>query len=375
MKIFSFKVLSENQLFPVTVCNACYGKAQESFQFIGKINETQNKFENEVCWGKESNKVDVPVKSRELTEHILQKIKKYSAVSIQKLNPVEVVDVGISVKTEPIDSLDYLVEVDESGEMVNISSDSESSDSNHEADSDFEYRPHKKLKDEEKLKSKAQKMNKNFFIDAPINFTCAKCKTSFDDFCTLSRHMKQRACQSLAEIFECEICKKQFNIKRKLREHMRSHQPKLTVMCDGCGISFKSQAELDSHSEAIHRRVVKLNCTFRCAHCPETFNSHLDLLEHIKSHPKNPKGPPKLCEICAKECPSTESYRVHMIKHQDVLPYICDVSKNYNIRYKVFFLIIGLYSTGLQQRIRKEISPHPTCSCTHRNQTLQMQCL
>lgn len=57
------------------------------------------------------------------------------------------------------------------------------------------------------------------FIDAPINFTCAKCKNSFETFSELSEHMKERSCY--VEIIKCKTCEKVFQTKKGLYSHMQ----------------------------------------------------------------------------------------------------------------------------------------------------------
>lgn len=324
--------------------------------FIKTICESQDAFSSqpkanqESISGTKSARAISNVKVQSAYE-ILKKIKESGAVRIKKVSKPweEVVETAHVIKTENIEPVVFLEEVesdDKDADSGEVSSSGESAGKNGESDSDFEYEPERKrravvpkVRDAlekskliarealEKSKSKDQKSNKDFYIDAPISFTCAKCKSSFDDFCTLSRHMKDRSCSSIVEdVYECETCGKQFEKKKSLASHIRSHQPKETVMCEGCGTSFNNQYELDLHSEATHRRVVKENCIYRCAHCPETFSSHLDLLKHVKEHAKGGKFEARVCEICAKEFSNSKSYRNHMVSHREVLPFICTVS-------------------------------------------------
>lgn len=193
-------------------------------------------------------------------------------------------------------------------------------DSEGGADSDEDFKPYSSRPST----SKAANRSKDIYIDAPITFTCAKCKATFKDFCSLSVHMKERSC--FVDVIACNICAKQFSAKRNLYSHMATHRPKPPkFMCEGCGMEFSSTFDLDTHMEATHRRVVKRDCIYRCTHCQESYSSHLDLLEHVKQH-SSKKDSPKLCEICARECPNQKSYQAHMLSHREKRTYVCDVS-------------------------------------------------
>lgn len=191
-----------------------------------------------------------------------------------------------------------------------------------EADSDEDLKP----SSNKASTSKGVGKSKSIYIDAPITFTCAKCKSTFKDFCSLSTHMKNRNC--FVEEIKCKICDKEFQTKRSLYTHIRSHRPKPPkIMCDSCGMDFSSTFDLDTHMESSHQRAIKRDCIFRCTHCEESFTSHLDLLEHVKQHSKDKKDSPKLCEVCARECPNQKSYQAHMQHHRtDRRTYKCDVS-------------------------------------------------
>lgn len=63
------------------------------------------------------------------------------------------------------------------------------------------------------------KKSTSVYINAPINFTCAKCKNSFETFEILSEHMKERSC--FVEILKCNVCERVFEQKRTLYSHMQ----------------------------------------------------------------------------------------------------------------------------------------------------------
>lgn len=93
---------------------------------------------------------------------------------------------------------------------------------------------------------RARKPTKEVFIDAPISFTCAKCKATFSDFDELTEHMKSKACViDGPSSFQCPTCNKQLISQRSLSNHMRTHEPKEFVVCEACAKEFRNQFELD----------------------------------------------------------------------------------------------------------------------------------
>lgn len=165
---------------------------------------------------------------------------------------------------------------------------------------------------------------KEIYVNSPIKFTCAKCKNSFPNIEQLSSHMKSKECFN--DSFQCTVCGKSFLKKDQLNKHMITHKEKVKVVCDQCGKEFKSSFDLDTHLESTHNRIVRKDCIYRCNKCSEVMQSHLDLVSHMKEHAKNADNVPKLCEICAKECPSKKSYQSHMQNHRKKRNHVCVVS-------------------------------------------------
>lgn len=175
----------------------------------------------------------------------------------------------------------------------------------------------------EKETANRSRTQKEVYISAPVTFTCAMCKITFPSFLKLSVHMKQRNCGTAQ--FVCQVCKKECLNRRALTKHKVTHRPKHRLMCDGCGKEFNSQFDLDFHTEVVHGRVVNEGITYRCSHCPDTFNSHINLMAHVKKHKQEIDEESRLCEICAKECPNLRSYRTHISSHKN-RKFVCDVS-------------------------------------------------
>lgn len=158
-------------------------------------------------------------------------------------------------------------------------------------------------------------------VAPPARYSCGKCKNYFKDLDSLLGHVKNKTC--IGSGFACETCGKIYDTKSKLNSHKESHAEKVTVFCDQCGKELRDAFALEAHIEAVHKRVVRTDCVFRCSKCSDTFNSHLDLLNHVKVHKNSPTMP---CDVCGKEVLKA-SYHSHMQWHKQDKSHACDVSR------------------------------------------------
>lgn len=261
------------------------------------------------------------------TSDILKRMERNGGISIKKVKmsekreEQEIIICSDEDEEENFDN-DLLQEVEFTQSMDEAYDDDDFSIVDDDSDEDFKPSNAKFRKIPSKSSSFTIHKKESVTIDAPINFTCAKCKDSFISFDILSAHMKSRVC--FTEKITCTDCDREFQTKRQLYSHKQTHRKKEKVMCDACAKEFNSSFDLEHHMEAVHRRVVKTDCIFRCTHCNETFNSHLDLLGHVKQHQSEKKDAPRLCEICAKVCSNQKSYQAHMSSHK-AKSFICEV--------------------------------------------------
>ena len=319
---------------PTKICQLCYGKAKVAVDFIDTIIYSQRSFKfnknNKGLVRKTTEivKLSAPLKVND----VVAKMKQNSGISIRKIfksNPISFPEV--EVKTS-VKEMEFIQEDNDYWDGVNVINSSEEDvfafegSGEGEEDSDDNYKPYY---DKPSSSKKSTSRTKGVYINAPITFTCSKCKSTFKDFCTLSMHMKEQSCTAENHIIKCKKCGKEFSEKKHLYRHHKVHQSKAAkFICEDCGMAFTSTFDLDTHMESAHRRVVKRDCIYRCSHCQAAFNSHLDLLEHIKEdHSKEKKDSPKLCEVCAKECPNNRSYHSHMASHRQQRKFVCDVSR------------------------------------------------
>lgn len=150
-------------------------------------------------------------------------IKKIEGKGHYEQEPTEIV---ICSDDEPDSNL--LEEVNLAKSSFNILEDEEDSFSiNDNDESDEDFNPNNSIrKSKRKILPKTNTVTKKdgIFIDAPINFTCAKCKETFSTFLTLSEHMKGRTC--FKEVIKCKECKKEFGTKKNLYSHTQIHKKK-----------------------------------------------------------------------------------------------------------------------------------------------------
>jgi hypothetical protein len=231
------------------VCQLCVGKAKICNDFIDKIMNTQ---ENLKTRTKKRNLASVTLCS---PADIIKKMQLNSGISIKKVkgekttpDPQEIV---ICSDDEPENLLE---EVDLSRSRFVEDEDYEASlDMDDNDDSDEDFKPNSsvtrsKVKSAPKINTASNK-KEGVFIDAPVNFTCAKCKESFSTFDTLSLHMKARSC--FVEKIACKECFKEFKSKKNLYSHTQIHKKKEKVMCEGCAKEFNTQFDLDLHMESV----------------------------------------------------------------------------------------------------------------------------
>ncbi|XP_070508896.1 zinc finger and BTB domain-containing protein 24-like [Chironomus tepperi] len=355
-------VITTESKYPSSICQLCYGKAKLSFDFIQKILEVQNKFKGTRSPRRTQSSLKIVSTKSLSTSEALEKVQKVGTISIKKVSAINQTIQPQQAKDE--DLLDEMQddhdEHDDHEEVYDVdgSSDEEFQVEKSESDEDEEF-----LEDDEDLSddnyepttrkkggtgntsrsstsgtAKKKKAvvapkdrnssntsfdSKEIIIEAPIAFSCAKCREKFPSFEALTDHMKSRVCHSEQSI--CKECGKTFMTKKSLYNHMASHRPKEKYMCEVCAKEYNHQFDLEAHMESAHQRVVKRDCVYRCTHCNEKFHSHLDLLDHVKEHQREKKEASRLCEICAKVCANLKAYQSHIIIHKEKKAHTCAV--------------------------------------------------
>lgn len=196
------------------MCQLCYGKAKISCDFISRIVESQKNLKLNALFENDVKKEPTPAE-------VLQKMQRNSGISIKKVTKQ---DEEITIEDSESETENLLEEVEEAHEQVDersVASSDEVFEVIDDSDSDKDFKPYASQK---KKSSKGQRASttpyRGVFIDAPINFTCAKCKNCFISFDELSTHMKEKSCLG-DEAIVCKMCSKVFQTKKNLYAHMQ----------------------------------------------------------------------------------------------------------------------------------------------------------
>lgn len=122
--------------------------------------------------------------------------------------------------------------------------------------------------------------------------------------------------------YHCDICKKSYSTKRKIRHHMETHdtkKKKQKFLCTVCGIWLSSNNILESHYRAIHLGEKR----FQCNYCDRLFSFRQDLKVHINRH----EGiRPYSCKLCPKSFYLSSNLKEHMESiHLNAKRHVCSI--------------------------------------------------
>ena len=121
--------------------------------------------------------------------------------------------------------------------------------------------------------------------------SCIHCTKSCDTAQQLMDHVKVAHPQKF--VYECDICKKGFNVKGTLERHMFVHSKKKEYKCSICKLAFTQSNNLKRHI-AIHTG----QKAFKCDECDKAFTSKYNLSQHLLVH--FPKRTTYTCRFCKK---------------------------------------------------------------------------
>lgn len=122
-------------------------------------------------------------------------------------------------------------------------------------------------------------------------FPCKYCGNLFTESRSLREHIN--CTHETTEVFSCEVCKKTFLTRGRLRRHMYIHG-EFRLFCKYCGKGFHLKDNMNKHIDLMHEK--KNPNRFKCEYCTKSFNVKGNLMQHING--VHLKTLPYRCPIC-----------------------------------------------------------------------------
>ena len=156
---------------------------------------------------------------------------------------------------------------------------------------------------EEAFHTKEKMMDHIDKLKCQKDHPCPDCGEVFHTVGYLNKHISNSCCNGTTS---CDQCGRVFETPKKLRLHMRTHQPK-THICDECGKAFPRAHCLKKHRETVHMKIRK----YQCPQCIKCYAYSSDLYRHLRTHVD---AKPFECPICGKKAAYSNNLRKHMRK-------------------------------------------------------------
>jgi len=118
--------------------------------------------------------------------------------------------------------------------------------------------------------------------------------------------------------YRCEICDKNFALKKYLARHNNIHKKNPPFKCPKCNKVCRDNTSLKQH-DLIHSR----DKPFKCHFCDHKFAYLTIMKEHIQLHHKRKKTYP--CDVCQKEFKLPR----YMMRHRRLSHRKCDMCNKY----------------------------------------------
>lgn len=243
-----------------------------------------------------------------------------------------------------------------------------------EIDSEHNVKPYKcekccfECSDEKSLQKHIDADHKNIYFECDI---CDQIFTQLSNLeCHLKQHVKLKKQQNLEPTkqfhleshrkmehnvenqenpkqFQCEMCEKEFNTRRKYYYHKEMHKGKI-FPCSKCNLTLKTKSILDQHVRNVHTKNLTFKCdmcpmefdtrrkfyyhkemhkgqTFSCIKCTFTSKTKSNLEQHLTNvHAENVTYKFE-CKLCTKLFKYKNTYDYHMKLHAGKKPYQCSI--------------------------------------------------
>jgi len=121
---------------------------------------------------------------------------------------------------------------------------------------------------------------------------------------------------SVSKKYNCNLCPMTFNDKSLLATHQFTHSEKFT--CRICRKIFVSKLELKTHRSVYHKKVKP----FECSYCKKCFESRPGLEQHVRIHTGEK---PFQCKYCLRRFVQKGHLTKHLASRQnrEAKPFAC----------------------------------------------------
>lgn len=141
---------------------------------------------------------------------------------------------------------------------------------------------------------------------------CPYCKKIFKAKKFLKTHVR-----ASHNIFKCDICNAILHDRNRLAYHKSTRHKQPLLICQCCGIKFKSKNSLAKH---LFRHSNGYTPQFICTVCGKTYHYRSGLDIHMTTHTNERKY---CCEHCDKKFTTTTAQQRHLRTHTGERPYGC----------------------------------------------------
>jgi KRAB domain-containing zinc finger protein len=115
----------------------------------------------------------------------------------------------------------------------------------------------------------------------------------------------------------CKLCSKNYFSIKGIIRHSKTHPENATHQCIHCGKKFGYGEDFVDHM--LRHEDLKI---FACDLCPKSFVRLHKLRQHMKIHANN--GKPFLCSECGKAFADVGYLRRHQMRHSEIKPFKCE---------------------------------------------------